>query len=242
MPAKIGPDGKPIVVDTVPFKVDYSDDDATTPYNPNEQRRAPANFDDSDATEPYTPKTHARSNTPMSDPTRPLDIEEVEVNLGEGVNYSASTVVEDDDEATQVFRAPRAGKLTDAPVALGEQLESTESKAMQDPTVGWLVVTDGPGKGEVLSIGYGQNSVGRSGARINLNFGDTEISRESHITVIFDPKSRNFFIAPGTGKSLGYVEDSPILTPSIMKDRSIIKLGATTLRFVALCDDNFGWD
>ena len=241
MPAKIGPDGKPIVVDTVPFKADYQDDDATAPYDPNADRRTPSNFDEDEATAPFSANT-AGATSPMADPTRALDIEEVEVNIRGAKPAVASTIVEEDDEATQVYRAPRPS----APAASADAASSAEmeqsSAAMQDPPVGWLVVTDGPGKGEVTTIGYGQNSVGRSGARINLNFGDGEISRESHITVIYDPNARAFYVGPGTGKSLGYLNGSPILMPVTMTDGDELKLGATVLRFVALCGEGFGWD
>ena len=44
---------------------------------------------------------------------------------------------------------------------------------MDDPTVGWLVVVDGPGKGQVRRLGYGVNSLGRGGkSRVKLDFGD----------------------------------------------------------------------
>ncbi|WP_298633763.1 FHA domain-containing protein [uncultured Umboniibacter sp.] len=241
MPAKIGPDGKPIVVDTVPFKADYQDDDATAPYDPNADRRSPSNFDDDEATAPFSANA-VGATEPMADPTRALDIEEVEVNLSGAKQTPARTFVEDDDEATQVYRVPRpsvpaASTTTESAVA-----PEQNSAAMLDPPVGWLVVTDGPGKGEVATIGYGQNSVGRSGARINLNFGDGGISRESHITVIYDPNARAFYVGPGTGKSLGYLNGSPILTPVAMAGGDELTLGATSLRFVALCNEGFGWD
>ena len=241
MPTKIGPDGKPIVVDTVPFKADYQDDDATAPYDPNADRRTPSNFDEDEATAPFSTQT-AGATSPMADPTRALDIEEVEVNIRGAKQAPVSAVVEEDDEATQVYRAPRPSSSTHAAEAGAPTEAEQTSVAMQDPPVGWLVVTDGPGKGEVVTIGYGQNSVGRSGARINLNFGDSEISRESHITVIYDPNARAFYVGPGTGKSLGYLNGSPILMPVAMNNSDELKLGATALRFVALCGEGFGWE
>lgn len=241
MPAKIGPDGKPIVVDTVPFKADYQDDDATAPYDPNADRRTPSNFDEDEATAPFSANA-AGATEPMADPTRELDIEEVAVNLRGAKKTPTTTVVEEDDEATQVYRAPRPSASA-APVDAADCEETNQSSAaMQDPPVGWLVVTAGAGKGEVVTIGYGQNSVGRSGARINLNFGDGEISRESHITVIYDPNARAFYVGPGTGKSLGYLNGSPILMPVALTNGDELSLGATLLRFVALCGEGFGWD
>ena len=61
---------------------------------------------------------------------------------------------------------------------------------MGDPPVGILVVVDGPGRGNVVTFGYGMNSVGRSQTeRITLDFGDDRISREGHAMVTYDGKS-----------------------------------------------------
>src|SRR5579863_6049785 len=35
------------------------------------------------------------------------------------------------------------------------------AKASDDPVVGWVVVVDGPGKGNALPLGYGMNEIGR---------------------------------------------------------------------------------
>ena len=52
---------------------------------------------------------------------------------------------------------------------------------LDDPTVGWVVVINGPGKGRSLPLGYGMNKIGRDATqRIALDFGDKEISRENH--------------------------------------------------------------
>jgi len=236
MPAKIGPDGKPIVVDTVPFKSDFSDDEATAPYNPSEARATPSNFDDSDATEPYVAGKAKQSSSQSA--TIAIDIEEVAVSPGATVQGSVQ--VADDDEVTQVFRAPKRAASTAATASV-ESSDPTESAAMQDPPSGWLVVVDGPGQGAVSTLGFGQNTVGRSGARVNLDYGDREISRDSHVVVTFDPKSAQFFVSPGTGKSLGYLNDAPILSPVSLNDRDTLTLGGTRLIFVAFCNQSFSW-
>ncbi|NVK10551.1 MAG: hypothetical protein HWD83_00975 [Gammaproteobacteria bacterium] len=234
MPAKIGPDGKPIVVDTVPFKADFSDNEATEPYNPSAGRAAPTDFSDSDATEPYAPGSKSSSSNAA---TIAIDIEEVSVQPGSSAQVTVNVV--DDDEATQVFRA--AKPVEAVATSSVESATVSESGAMEDPPVGWLVVVDGMGKGEFATLGFGQNSIGRSGARVNLNFGDREISRDSHVVVTFDPKSAQFFVSPGTGKSLGYLNDAPILSPVSLSDRDHLTLGSTKLMFVSLCDERFSW-
>lgn len=113
---------------------------------------------------------------------------------------------------------------------------------LDDPVVGWLVVIDGPGKGSYVKIGHGQNSIGRDRQRITLDFGDSQISRENHATLTYDPKNKGFFIQQGTGTNLAYVNDQPVLSPTALEAWSRIVLGGTTLMFVPLCGEKFSWE
>ena len=116
------------------------------------------------------------------------------------------------------------------------------SRGLADPVVGWLVVTDGPGKGFAVRLGNGQNSIGRGEtSRVRMDFGDEQISRSDHAVVIYDPKQNRFYIRQGQGVNLVYLDDQPVLSPTPLSDGSRITLGETTLRFVALCNDDFRW-
>ena len=113
---------------------------------------------------------------------------------------------------------------------------------MVDPVVGWLVVVDGPGKGSAVRLGNGQNGVGRGGAaRARLDFGDRQISRETHAVVTYDPKNNRFWVSQGSGTNLTYLGDSPVLAPTPLQPGARIVMGETTLRFVAFCDEDFTW-
>ena len=73
----------------------------------------------------------------------------------------------------------------------------------EGPVVGWLVVTQGPGRGKSVTLGYGMNTIGReSGNRVILPFGDMQISRTKHATVTYDPRGRKFFIQHGDSSNL----------------------------------------
>ncbi len=112
----------------------------------------------------------------------------------------------------------------------------------QDPVVGWLVVVKGPGMGVSTRLGIGQNRVGRGeNVRVRINLGDNQISRSDQMSIAYDPKSNKFHIHPGTGLNLTYLNDEPVLGSSPLVDRSEITIGETTLRFVALCGDDFSW-
>jgi len=110
------------------------------------------------------------------------------------------------------------------------------------PVVGWLVVVDGPGKGRSIELGYGMNIVGRlPGNRVVLGFGDDQISGEDHFRVAYDGTHRQFHLVPGRGTNLVYLAGSPLLSPVLMEAGSEIVVGATRLRFMALCGKDWDW-
>jgi len=128
------------------------------------------------------------------------------------------------------------------PTDLNNPLDSASSTIVSDPVVGWVVIIDGPGKGTSLQLGPGQNTLARGHqSRVQIDFGDHEISRESHSIITYDPKHNKFYIQPGLGTNLTYLGEEPVLSPTPLVHGSRIILGSTTLRFIALCDDSFSW-
>lgn len=141
--------------------------------------------------------------------------------------------------------APSVGTATQVAGGIASAPEPAAAEApdgMADPVVGWLVVIDGPGKGCAVRLGNGQNSIGRGeGSRARLDFGDNLISRNNHAMLTYDPRGNRFFIQQGSGVNLAYLDGQPVLAPTPLPNGSRIVLGATTLRFVALCDGEFAW-
>lgn len=116
------------------------------------------------------------------------------------------------------------------------------SDLMKDPVTGWLVIIEGPGKGASFKIGLGVNSIGRSEKqRISIDYGDAGISRENHCLITFDPKSSRFYLQHGEGQNLTYLEDQPVLIPTILPAHSRIQLSDTHLLFTPFCGEHFNW-
>jgi hypothetical protein len=143
----------------------------------------------------------------------------------------------EDDEKTRVyFRSTDADEASPAPA---ENFS---------PTVGWLVVMAGPGRGNSVALGFGMNHIGRSASnRVFLDFGDEEISRKTHTTLTYDPRGKKFYIQPGPdATNLTYVGEEPnvkpVLTPTEIFGGETIVLGRTKLKFIAFCGLNFSWD
>ena len=164
------------------------------------------------------------ANTP---PTRP--IERLEAERAES---SDSGKKAPETDSTRLFHGG---------ISSTENPESQE-KGMQDPIVGWLVITAGPGRGRVLNLGYGLNSIGRGPkVRAQLDFGDLEISRNGHATIVYDPRGRRFYLQHGGGTNLTYLNDQPVLAPQELTGHEIILMGQTQLHFVPFCGPDFDW-
>ena len=71
---------------------------------------------------------------------------------------------------------------------------------------------------------------------------DISIRRNAHCILTFDPASEAFYLQPGDGRGLTYLNDALLLTPMQLKAHDLIRTGATTLLFVPLCGESFHWN
>ena len=112
-----------------------------------------------------------------------------------------------------------------------------------EPVVGWLVVIDGPGKGNHRPVFAGSNTIGRnSNQRISIDFGDDTISAEQQAFLVYDGKKRQFQLVPNLGRpNLVHLNDGALLANSEIKMRDKITIGRTMLLFMPLCGPEFDW-
>lgn len=168
---------------------------------------------------------------------------------------------EDDfeDEATRIL--PSRSGPTDAPGTVigtavepaGDDEEKTffmpaagtaarPSEPSFNPAVGWLVILDGPGRGQHCPVYYGQNSIGRGEEqRIRLNFGDARITRDTHAFIVYDDIARKFYLRDNGKANLVRHNNTPVMAPTELADRDTISIGETVMLFVALCSAEFDW-
>ncbi len=108
---------------------------------------------------------------------------------------------------------------------------------------GWVVVMKGPGRGTSFPLQAGVSQIGRGEDQaIQLDFGDTSISRSNHAAIAFDDEERKFYLGHGGKTNLVRLNGKPVLATEALKDRDLIRIGETTLAFVALCGGDFSWD
>ena len=145
-----------------------------------------------------------------------------------------------DDMAPTESAGPGVG--SDEPAT--RLIKPTKQTAEENDTtvVGWVVIVKGPGKGRSVELGFGANTIGRNpDQQVCLNFGDENISRSRHATIVFDPKGLRFYLQPGESRNLTYLKGVPVLAPAELFGGEDIELGETTLRFVPFCSQDFSW-
>jgi len=118
-----------------------------------------------------------------------------------------------------------------------------EGVARTDPVVGWLVVLDGPGKGNFRPIFKGSNTIGRApNQRVPIDFGDDAISSEKQAFLTYDERKRSYQLVPNLERpNLVYHNDSALVSNVDLKAHDKVMLGRTTLLFVPLCGPDFDW-
>lgn len=109
------------------------------------------------------------------------------------------------------------------------------------PIVGWLAVIAGPGRGQVLSLHYGVNDIGRSDqSRVRLDFGDATIVPDNQAAIIYTARSRRFYLQSMAAEV--WLNSQPALGSVELTGGEVLQLGQTSLRFVPLCGPDFDWN
>jgi len=108
--------------------------------------------------------------------------------------------------------------------------------------VGWLVVSDGPGRGAFYTLFSGVSQIGRGEDQaVSLNFGDTAISRANHAAIAYDEEQNAFFVGHGGKANIVRLNGHPVLSTEELGPADLIRIGETTLRFMPLCGADFSW-
>ncbi len=111
-----------------------------------------------------------------------------------------------------------------------------------DPPVGFIVVVEGPHRGEFFALHAGRNFVGReAGMDVPLPSDDT-VSREAHALISYDTKQNSFLVAAGQGRGITYLNDREVANSEPLTAYNVIEVGKSKLVFLPLCCNDFSWD
>jgi pSer/pThr/pTyr-binding forkhead associated (FHA) protein len=101
---------------------------------------------------------------------------------------------------------------------------------------------EGPGRGASFTLFNGVSAIGRGDDQpVKLDFGDNSISRSNHAVVAYDSEQRKFFLGHGGKANIVRLNGKPVLSTEELRHNDKIRIGETTLRFLALCDADFDW-
>ena len=126
-------------------------------------------------------------------------------------------------------------------IETAEPVAKTEA-AQETFPVGWLVITGGPGRGASITLTEGLMQIGRNDDQaIQLDFGDTGISRTSHAVIAYDPEDRKCYLGHGGKANLVRLNGKPVLSTVALSNGDLVRISETSIRFTAFCDDGFDW-
>lgn len=135
---------------------------------------------------------------------------------------------------TQVWTGPDF--QTSSPVA------PAEARGLE-LTAGWLVITSEKGRGRSYPVKLGRNKLGRGQDNaICVEVGDSTISKDNHVTLAADPKTKRFFAVPGDSTNFAYLNDEPLLEPKALEDKAVLQVGATVFTFVQFAGNYVDWE
>ena len=151
----------------------------------------------------------------------------------------------------QPRRAPMGGRVktrimgfsqnSTADDLFGQPEEETPTE-LEFP-IGWLVVTQGPGRGKFFALQNLVSAIGRGEDQtVTLNFGDDTISRNNHAAVAYDDQMNACFLGYGGKANLVRLNGRPVRSTEQLNHGDVIRVGETDLRFVALCGPDFTWN
>lgn len=188
---------------------------------------------------------HWHSNPKPSTPTTETEqVEERKSHETDAPILAPQQNAVNDSEKTQIIwsslrpvQDEQKAEETVDPTPNGEQIIQPV-----DPIVGWLVCIQGRRYGECFTIGAGKNSIGRStDNRISIA-GDAQVSRSQHAYIIYEPRSRKFYLQPGNSSGLTYLNQQLVLLPELLKERDEIGLNESKFLFIPLCNESFSWE
>ena len=108
--------------------------------------------------------------------------------------------------------------------------------------VGWMVVVDGPGRGNAFTLRMGLSTIGRDADQtVTLDFGDLAISRSNHVAIAFETETGKFLVGHGGKANIVRLNGKPLMSTEEMQTGDQLVIGETTLQLVTLCGPDLNW-
>lgn len=124
----------------------------------------------------------------------------------------------------------------------GAKDNKDDIEVSNEPVVGWLVCIKGNHFGDSFNLYAGRNSVGRGETnKINISK-DSAVSRNKHAWLTYEPKKRDFYIQPGEGSGLSYLNGETVMETKKLQAKDMLEFGNGLYILIPLCDETFTWE
>ena len=123
-----------------------------------------------------------------------------------------------------------------------EQPAAVDKAAPTGPVAGWLVVLDGPARGQDLRLGEGRNFLGVDAAGNPAVLDANSPLAVRRGIVVYDPQDNNWCALPGSSNELCTLNGKSLIEKMPLTAGDIFAVGGAQLRFVPLCGPEFNWN
>lgn len=124
----------------------------------------------------------------------------------------------------------------------GTAAEAGLAAAPKGPVTGWLVVLDGPARGQDLRLGEGRNFLGVDAAGNPAVLDANSPLAVRRGIVVYDPQDNNWCALPGSSNELCTLNGKSLIEKMPLTAGDIFAVGGAQLRFVPLCGPEFNWN
>ena len=114
--------------------------------------------------------------------------------------------------------------------------------APKGPVAGWLVVLDGPARGQDLRLGEGRNFLGVDAAGNPAVLDANSPLAVRRGIVVYDPQDNNWCALPGSSNELCTLNGKSLIEKMPLTAGDTFAVGGAQLRFVPLCGPEFNWN
>ena len=124
----------------------------------------------------------------------------------------------------------------------GTAAEAGLTAAPKGPVAGWLVVLDGPARGQDLRLGEGRNFLGVDAAGNPAVLDANSPLAVRRGIVVYDPQDNNWCALPGSSNELCTLNGKSLIEKMPLTAGDTFAVGGAQLRFVPLCGPEFNWN
>ena len=124
----------------------------------------------------------------------------------------------------------------------GTAAEAGLAAAPKGPVTGWLVVLDGPARGQDLRLGEGRNFLGVDAAVNPAVLDANSPLAVRRGIVVYDPQDNNWCALPGSSNELCTLNGKSLIEKMPLTAGDTFAVGGAQLRFVPLCGPEFNWN